>query len=280
MFGSDYSQNPEILLSSFGEMHKTYRGIAQKKKSKSSILQKAYLKILGIPEIGFQIRGLYFFDLINKNIGNKKIKDILDAGSGIGAYTFYLSKRFPKSKIIGGEIARDKLLFTTNFAKEHGFDNVAFAKFDVTATPKEKNKYELIVNIDVLEHIENYKKVLNNFYKLLKPGGYLYIHTPQPHQKRIFKQFHKWAHEDHVHEGYAPEDLRSTLEGLGFRIVELRQSFGFFGKLAWELNHMSFKKGFIVAGVIYPILYVIGYIDVFFDNEEGLGTAILAQKKN
>jgi 2-polyprenyl-3-methyl-5-hydroxy-6-metoxy-1,4-benzoquinol methylase len=140
--------------------------------------------------------------------------------------------------------------------------------------------YNLIVNIDVLEHIVDYKTVIKNFYRLLKIGGYIYIHTPQPNQKRIFKQFEKWHHEDHVREGFTPEELRIELKRLGFRIIEMKETFGFFGKLAWELNHFTLKKSFVLAGLFFPFFYCLAEIDLLFNNKGGLGTAILAKKRN
>src|SRR5205085_9906865 len=138
-----------------------------------------------------------------------------------------------------------------------------------------KEKYKLNVNIDVLEHVDDYKKVLKNLSALLLPGGFIYIHTPQPNQKRIFKSFKTWAHEDHVHEGYTPDDLVQEFKKLGFKVIEKKETFGFAGKLAWELNHMGFKKGFIVTGLTYPALYLIGLFDLKTKNKNGLGTALL-----
>ena len=281
MFGSEYSSQPEILMDSFGDMSDDYKKKIKHKKESSLLLflQKTYLWIFGIPEIGFQIRSLYFEDIVNAKLLNKKFKKILDAGSGIGTYSFWLAKKFPESKMLGGDVDKNKLSFSVKFAKKLGLENTSFKYFDVTRVSPDKNKYDLIVNIDVLEHIENYEKVLNNFSKQLISGGYLFIHTPQSNQKRIFKALKKWSHEDHLHEGYSPSDLREALHNSGFKIIVLRQTFGFFGKLAWELNHMCFKKGFVVSGLVYPFLYIIACMDLLAPNHDGLGTAILAQKK-
>jgi len=279
MFGRIYSKYPEILLSSFSQMHDSYKKVAKTKRINNNLFQSIYLSFFGIPEIGFQVRSLYFEKIINQKLKHRKIKSILDAGSGIGTYSFWLAKSYPKAKVYGGDIDQEKLGFSTSFAKKLNVKNISFGYLDVTRKPQGKDRYNLIVSIDVLEHIENYKKVLENFYTLLDPGGYVYIHTPQLNQKRIFKSLQKWEHEGHVHEGYLPQDLKKTLEQAGFKILVLKETFGFFGKLAWELNHMSFKKGFLFSGLTYPLLYVIASIDLLFDNNNGLGTAILAKKK-
>lgn len=279
MFGREYSSYPEILLSSFSQMHDSYGKVAKKKQIKNNFFQSIYLNIFGIPEIGFQVRNMYFEKIIEEKIKKKTIKKVLDAGSGIGSYSFWLSRYFEGASVYGGDIDEKKIKFCNEFSKKKKLTNVEFGYFDVTRNSRTKDKYDLIVNIDVLEHIKDYKKVLKNLSSLISKGGYLYLHAPQPNQKRIFKQFKKWEHEDHLHEGYTPDELVGELKNLGFKIVNKRETFGFFGKLAWELNHLSFKKGFLVTGILFPILYVIASIDLLFNNSDGLGTAILARKK-
>jgi len=279
MFGKEYSNHPEVLMDSFKGMKNEYKRKAKIKQGNLIIfLQKIYISIFGVPEIGFQLRSLYFLKIVEGKLIKKNIKSILDAGSGIGVYSFWLAKKFPHSKVLGGEIDIDKIIFTKKFAKIINADNVEFEYYDITNPTKNRNKYDLIINIDVLEHVDNYKKVLKNFYELLTPRGYLYLHTPQPDQKRIFKNLKEWHHEDHVHEGFTPQELKRELNKLGFKIIDIKQTFGFFGKLAWELNHLTLLKGFIVAGVFYPFLYLIANLDPFMKNKQGLGTAILAKK--
>jgi 2-polyprenyl-3-methyl-5-hydroxy-6-metoxy-1,4-benzoquinol methylase len=277
MFGREFSQNPEILVSSFEQMHDSYRKIAKKKNTKLiNVLQKIYISLFGIPEIGFQIRSLFFESMLKKRLSGKKIYKIMDAGSGIGMYTYWLARQFPNAQVEGGEIDREKIAFCQKFTKKIKAPNISFRYFDVTKPSRDK--YDLIVNIDVLEHIENFKSVLKNFAKSLNSNGYIFIHTPQPEQRRIFNSLRSWQHEDHTREGYTPEELKGELKKLGFKIVSLRETFGFFGKLAWELNHISFKKGFVVAGILYPILFLIATLDLLSNNKNGLCTAILAKK--
>lgn len=280
MFGKEYYKNPQILLDSFREMNHEYENISGRNKKPELIrnLESFYIRIFGIPEIGFQCRFLYFQKLLN--ILKKKPKKILDAGSGIGSQSLWLARRYKDALITSCDIDEGKLKNASRFAEKIIKSNkIKFLYGDISKPVKEKNTYDLIVNIDVLEHIKNYKTVLNNFYKLLVKGGYLYIHTPQVHQKRIFKQLESWKHEDHAIEGYTPEELTRELTKLGFKIVEKKETFGYFGKLAWELNHITLANSFILVGLVFPILYCFAKIDLLFNNKEGLGTAILAQKK-
>lgn len=268
-------------MHSFGSMTDEYKKKTKKRKTSPLFesLQKLYIKIFGIPEIGLQIRNLYFEKIIRRNLRNYNAKSILDAGCGIGIYTIALRRLYPKAKIIGSDIDREKLQFCNNIAKDLHIDNIDFVYGDITKQVRKKNLYNLIVHIDVLEHVENYKQVLKNLHSLLTPLGYVFIHTPQINQTRFFKQFKKWYHEDHKHEGFAPEKLCQEIEKQGFKVIVLNHTLGPFGKLAWELNHMMLAKSFVLTGIFFPFLYILAKIDSVFPNKSGLALALLAQKK-
>ena len=164
-------------------------------------------------------------------------------------------------------------------AKELNLKNVEFNYLNITKINNKKNYYDLIVNIDVLEHIDNYELVIENFFNMLQKNGYLYIHVPQPNQKRIFSSLKKWHHEDHAREGITKNELENKLKKLGFKIVVSRETFGFFGKISWELNHIMLSKSFVIAGIIFPFLYLVAKIDLWVNNKNGLGVAVLAKKE-
>lgn len=277
MIGSLYSRHPEILLESLSQMNDSYTQNAKKPANGlMRSLQQIYIFVFGIPEIGFQVRSMYYrwaLSVVRRDIQPKRV---LDAGSGIGNYVFDMARTFVGVQADGWEIDRRKLQFAQHFAEELAITNARFSFGDITQKPKIKGAYDLVVNVDVLEHIKEYKKALTNMYS---PGGYLFIHTPQSNQKRFFRQFETWEHEDHVREGFEPDLLRRDLERIGFEVLAVRNSFGFFGSLAWELNHLLLGRHMILAGLLYPLLYVLASLDPMVRNNRGLCVAILARKK-
>lgn len=280
MFGKEYAKHLDILTQSLEQINEKYqnRTLVSNKETLVNKLKTVYISLFGIPEIGFQIRSLYFNKIFKFFLSKKELKSIFDAGSGIGAYTFLLSNSFPTANITGGEIDKFKIKSSQTLAKEFGIKNVKFVYADITKNNKTA-LYDCIVTIDVLEHIESYQLALKNFSRLLKKRGFLYIHVPQPNQKRIFSALKEWHHEDHAHEGISKQTMEKNLEKLGFTIITAQESFGFFGKLAWELNHLALSKSFTLAGLIYPFLYPLAKMDLVFPNKNGLGVALLAQKK-
>lgn len=280
MFGREYANHLDVLIQSFEQINENYQNKI-KKGEKASLVEKLkrfYISLFGIPEIGFQIRSLYFKKILTSHGFEEDFKSILDAGCGIGAYTFLLARMFKKAIITGGEIDKLKLKNCEILADELDINNATFTYFDIT---KKQNtaKYNLIVNVDVLEHIDHYELALENFSNLLKKGGYLYIHAPQPNQKRIFNSLGKWHHDDHVREGITKNELENNLKKLGFKIITSKETFGFFGKLAWEINHITLSKNFVLAGIIFPFLYPLTLLDLLWKNKNGLGIAVFSQKK-
>jgi 2-polyprenyl-3-methyl-5-hydroxy-6-metoxy-1,4-benzoquinol methylase len=232
--------------------------------------------LLGIPEIGFRLRAQHFKRTLQHLPSSPK--RVLDAGSGIGAYAIFLAHRYPTATVIGCDIDEAKTAFCNRLRDELRIGNLEFACTDITRLDQLGEPFNVVVCIDVLEHVTAYQDALRAFYEVLRPGGYLYLHTPQVDQQRLLKRFDKWCHQDHVREGFAPRALERELEGTGFRTVKTTETFGFLGKLAWELNHLSINWNFAVAGAMFPFLRVIGHFDRTIGGERGLGLSILAQK--
>jgi 2-polyprenyl-3-methyl-5-hydroxy-6-metoxy-1,4-benzoquinol methylase len=274
MFGSIYARHPEVLRQSLDAMNESYRRAGPGALVLS--LQRTYIRLLGVPEIGFRLRAQHFKRTMQHLSSSPK--RVLDAGSGIGAYAVWLAKSYPLAKVTGCDIDETKTAFCNRLRDELHIGNLEFLRADVTRLDQFGDPFDLVVCIDVLEHVAEYQDVLRAFYKVLRPGAYLYVHTPQLDQQRLLKRFDKWCHEDHVREGFAPLALAQELERQGFVVQKATETFGFLGKLAWELNHLTLGWNFALAGAVFPLLRVIGFFDGTTGGERGLGLSILAQK--
>lgn len=278
MFGSIYSNHKDYLKQSFCGMNDAYRSRGNQKESTVfDILQTLYIKIFGVPEIGFQVRYFHFRKALDV-IGKQQFNQVLDAGSGIGCYTLALARHFNHSLIIGVDNSRKNVAIGKKMAQEAKLGNVYFKMRDIAKELPGKDKYDLIICIDVLEHIKQYKKVLSNFYKVLRPGGYVYIHVPQKNQKRFFKKFRTWSHKGHEREGFVPTVFKRDMKSIGFHVVRVWNTFGFFGSITWELNHLALSKSFVLSALTFPLLLPFSYIDRFVRNKRGLAAAYVFKK--
>ncbi len=91
---------------------------------------------------------------------------------------------------------------------------------DVHDLPLENNSVDAIICIALLEHVEEPQKAVKEMYRVLKPGGYLYIYVP-------FLYYY------HPMPGYYGDFYRFTIDGLkymtrDFKSVEFQNVRGAF----------------------------------------------------
>jgi 2-polyprenyl-3-methyl-5-hydroxy-6-metoxy-1,4-benzoquinol methylase len=213
---------------------------------------------------------------------------VYDAGTGFGQYSYFISKNFPKAKIHAIDVKDDYISDCKKFFHEQKLHNATFAIEDLTKI-EHKEKFDLIICIDVMEHIEDDLKVFRNFFTSLKPNGIVIINTPS-----IFGGSDVHSHEDesfigeHLREGYSKEDFTQKLESVGFKMRKLNYTYGFWGDKAWRLG---IKVPIILANfsklliLILPIYYLITFpftlLMMFLDfgSNVKIGTGIIVSAK-
>ena len=104
---------------------------------------------------------------------------VLDAGSGFGQYTWRMSRMNRKWKIRAVDINQEQINDCNAFFRRTGLsDRVSFYTCDLT-TLNDRDCYDFILSVDVMEHIEEDVQVFQNFYKSLKNNGvFLFQHLP------------------------------------------------------------------------------------------------------
>jgi SAM-dependent methyltransferase len=59
--------------------------------------------------------------------------------------------------------------------------------------PYQDSTVDLVVSNSVLEHIKDYKTVINEIYRVLKPGSYFYLSVPSFCMRHHKYDFHRWT---------------------------------------------------------------------------------------
>ncbi len=219
---------------------------------------------------------------------------ILDAGSGFGQYTYRMSKLFPDSKITAADIKPEQIEDCNQFFKQIGKeDQVKFQYADLTKYTN-KEAYDLVISIDVMEHIEEDTKVFENFCQSMKKGSVLLISTPSDqggsdsHHDHEEEGVHGFI-DEHVRDGYNINEIEDKLKNAGFSKVEARYSYGAPGKISWKL---SMKYPILLLGVsklffillpfyylvVFPLSLVLNYLDVSNTHKTGTGLIVKAYK--
>ncbi|MDF2679950.1 MAG: methyltransferase protein [Brevibacillus sp.] len=105
-------------------------------------------------------------------------KTVLDIGCGGGGKTCYYATYGPK-KMIGIDIVPHYAEEGNAFAKQKGLsDVVSFITGDAARMTFEDNTFDTIIMNDAMEHVGEPEKTLEECFRILKPGGHLYINFP------------------------------------------------------------------------------------------------------
>jgi SAM-dependent methyltransferase len=103
----------------------------------------------------------------------KNIK-ILDYGCGAGTLSLYLASK--GYSVTGVDISPKAIELANQSAKYINISKVNFT--ELSKFKKNKEKYDLIIAIEVIEHVPNDTKMLLDLHMMLKKRGYLYLTTP------------------------------------------------------------------------------------------------------
>lgn len=107
-------------------------------------------------------------DLVSSNLNEKDIK-ILNAGAATGLTSVMLNEF---GEVISLEYDRK------TFEKLNQKKNIRAVNGSLTQLEFDDNTFDVICCFDVLEHIQDEAKALNEIYRCLKPGGLLILTVP------------------------------------------------------------------------------------------------------
>jgi SAM-dependent methyltransferase len=124
---------------------------------------------------------------------------VLDAGCGVG-YGARLLKGAGASEVLAVDIAESVIEIAGNDAPE----GVVFEVADLRSLGYAEDSFDLIVCFEVIEHVEEQDRVLDQLARVLRPGGLLLISSPN-------RGRYVPGNPHHQHE-YVPAELRAALE--------------------------------------------------------------------
>lgn len=225
---------------------------------------------------------------LRKEFGKKEIS-IYDAGTGYAQYSYFMARKLKPNNIYSADVKQNWIKDCELFFKQKGFNNVKFGIEDLTSI-NHQNKFDLIVCIDVMEHIVDDVKVFENFYKALKKDGYLMINTPSTFGgSDVHEDEDESFIGEHARDGYSYEDLEAKLTPLGYKVYKYRYTYGKWGNLSWRLGikypmiMLNSSKLFFILLPFYflitlPFTFIMMYLDYSGENKVGAGINFIAKK--
>lgn len=202
--------------------------------------------------------------------------DILEVGSGLGTFSKHIIQRFPDSSITLSDVSDT---YVKNLKEKFGSDKVDAYKLDLNNSEDFKNishkKFDSIIAINVLEHVEDDKLALNQLRGLLNSDGTLVILVPANKflYNVIDKSIGHWRR-------YTKDELRIKLRESDFSIRKIF-SFNILGMLGWYINGNICKNPVInkqASGIFDKLIPGMRIVEKLLGRKIGLSIICFAKK--
>lgn len=142
-------------------------------------------------------------------------RDILDMGSAEGRTLSMIQDTWPHAHCVGLEYAQDLIDACTD-------ERLDMVRGDVLSLPFPDASFDAVTASAIIEHVESPNVMLQEAFRVLRPGGVLIITTPDPFFERIASAIGHLAGEHHQ-ETMTLKTLESYLKGAGFDIALLEK---------------------------------------------------------
>ncbi len=252
-------------------------------------LRTLFYKVLDL----FFLRSWYIRRILRRygsEIDAKGDWRLLDAGSGFGQYDRFILQEFNNVNVQAVDVKKDYLEDSRRyFEREIDAGRITFKKEDLLGIDYE-DLFDFAICVDVLEHIEEDEKVIQNINRSLQSGGYFLMHSPSIYSEEDADGDESFV-DEHARPGYSKSDIRDKLEKSGFTVLDVAYTYGTKGHLAWELiikypmlwlNKIKLWALPVMAIYYIPVLplsLTLMALDIRDENERGAGIYALAQKQ-
>ncbi len=255
---------------------------------RSQLLRRVYYVMLNV----VFLRSWYVRRTIRRLLTSKGGDSVavLDAGTGLGQFAYYTASRFPGASVHAVDLNQNYLDYARKFiAGTSCAERVTFGIEDLTRLTT-SGPYDLVLSVDVMEHIEEDVEVFRHFHRVLKPGGHVVINTPsdlggsdvQDSEDESFIG-------EHVRDGYSRDDLSTKLESVGLTVEDVIYTYGTPGSIAWRLlikipmRLISMSWLLVVLVVPYfllalPLGILLNALDTARRNDHGTGILAIASR--
>jgi SAM-dependent methyltransferase len=175
--------------------------------------------------------------------------------------------------------------------------------------PFPDNGFDLLVSIDVHEHLQRPELLAAEFFRVLTPGGRAVVTTPNGNERKLVVRMKRWSGMDnleygHVRTGFDIPDLEKLLAAAGLRTVRSGSYAKFFTEflelvLNWtyvkvlDRKHhspgkgiapssleklRSVKKSYRLYSLLYPFFWLFSRLDGLLFFSRGYAVIVEAKK--
>jgi SAM-dependent methyltransferase len=246
-----------------------YSNISERKVS------KILLNCLGTLDLHTHIRLKPVLKFIESYFISSKQStfNILELGCGSGINAFEIGKiinKLGKSlNYVGVDVSEESIKIGEKIASFFQDDNkLKFSFYCSDAISFLDNldnyKFDIILYIDFLEHVENPEEIIKLSIEKLNDNGIFLVSVPTPQYPKIFgEKFHKKV--GHLVDGYDVSELDNLFKKFNCDRLIYKYNTGLFANIGCWLYYNVFgdvrnKYAFVIKSII---LYLFKFMDVF-----------------
>jgi len=196
----------------------------------------------------------YLLSLLLREINPEEIKTVVDMGCGVGLKTIQLAEYFKFANVHGCDLSSSGISVAQNYFKGH-VPNLTFSTKDITENIQET--YDLICVIDVLEHIEDWKAMVDKVIALA--NKYILFSFPTGRMRKYeskighFRNFKKNEIEDYM-QSKGLVTIRAIYAGFPFWSPIMRDMINIFYD---ENKPITKQKMTMLNKLLHKIWYVL-----------------------
>ncbi|MBI4146009.1 methyltransferase domain-containing protein [Candidatus Woesearchaeota archaeon] len=143
---------------------------------------------------------------------------VLEIGCGKGTTTQEIARKLPRAQIIATDYDTKQIKIAKKLIKKHPLcsKQITYKQADATKLAYKTNTFTAAFSFLTIHHIAEWKKAIEELYRVLKPGGKLYI------DDLACKPFPRLFHLSPCPaEGvFSAKDMRKELERAGFTVLK------------------------------------------------------------
>ncbi len=240
----------------------------------------------------FLLRAWHIKRCLRKVFNDIHFASALDAGCGMGEFSYYIYRKFG-ARVVGVDILADEIERNSKFAIKIASNQLSFVRADISAKSLPEllsRKFDLILSVDVMEHIKDDVAVFKNFANLLNDNGIIVISTPTGSDSELDKAHQSFV-EEHYRDGYSIKSITEKLKSANLRVVSASYTYGWAGWVYWNLSvkiPMIILNKYSMLYVILPFYLIITFpislvfmaFDYFFPPSSGGGLLVVATRSN
>lgn len=163
----------------------------------------------------------------------KEKQKFLEIGCGNGAACKHIAKKY-NLNVTGMDVDPEQIQNAIDDIEK--IQNIQFFEGDSTNLKFSDNEYDIVYSSGVLHHINNWKKVLEEINRVLKPKGY-YIFSDLAYSSFTARVFKNIAKNLGI---YTIDDIINFMEGNNFEILHQEKNEGLF----FKTHSLIFRKSY------------------------------------